>query len=188
MCNAAIRSVAAASSAALNPRRKAMTKLPENVIELNRTTVETAVKLAQVSMENAEKLVRMQLDVAKDMLEGNLKNVKSLSDAKGDPQQLAELREQVMGDSMEQMAAYSRSVYDLAAKTQAELGKLMEQRFAAFNRDVTQWVDEAAKSAPAGAESAVAAIKQTLATTNAMVETLTKSAKQFADCLLYTSD
>ena len=98
-----------------------MTKLPENVIELNRTTAETAVKLAQVSMENAEKLVRMQLDVAKDMLEGNLKNAKSLADAKGDPQQLAGLRAQVMGDSMEQMAAYSRSIYDLAAKTQAEL-------------------------------------------------------------------
>lgn len=158
-----------------------MVKLPENVVELNRTTIETAVKLAQVSMENAEKLVRMQLDVAKDMLEGNLKNVKSLADAKGDPQQLAGLRAQVMGDSMEQMAAYSRSIYDLAAKTQAELGKLMEQRFAAFNRDVTQWMDEAAKSAPAGAEPAVAAIKQTLVTTNAMVETLTKTAKQFAE-------
>jgi hypothetical protein len=67
-------SVAAAERAALNPRRTVMVKLPENVVELNRSTVETAVKLAQVSMANAEKLVRMQLDVAKDMLEGNLKN------------------------------------------------------------------------------------------------------------------
>ena len=158
-----------------------MAKLPENVVEMNRATVETAVKLAQVSMENAEKLVRMQLDAAKNILEGNLKNAKTLTEAKGDPQQLVELRTQVLGESMEQMADYSRSVYDLASKTQAELSKLMEQRFAAFNRDVAQWVDEAAKSAPAGAEPAVAAIKQTLATTNAMVETLTKTAKQFAE-------
>jgi phasin family protein len=158
-----------------------MVKLPENVIELNRTAVETAMKLAQVSMENAEKLVRMQLDTAKNILEGNLKNAKNLTEAEGDPQQLVELRTQVLGESMEQMADYSRSVYDLASKTQAELGKLMEQRFAAFNRDVAQWVDEAAKSAPAGTEPAVAAIRQTLATTNAMVDTLAKTTKQFAE-------
>ena len=84
-------------------------------------------------------------------------------------------------DSVEQVTAYSRSVYDIAAKTQAEFGKIMEQRFAAFNRNMEQVVDDVAKSAPAGSAPALAAIRQTLAATNAMVDTLARTAKQFAE-------
>ena len=157
-----------------------MVKAPEQLSELNRATVETAMNLAKLSMENAEKLVRLQLDTAREMLEEHVKNAKALTDAK-DPQQLAELRAKAMEDSVEQVTAYSRSVYDLAAKTQADFGKIMEQRFAAFSRSMEQMVDDAAKSAPAGSAPALAAIRQTLAATHAMVDTLARTAKQFAD-------
>lgn len=157
-----------------------MIKAPEQVTELNRATVETATSLAQVALENADKLVRLQLETVREVLEENLKNAKALMDAKN-PEQLAELRAKVMEDSVEQVTAYSRSVYDIAAKTQAEFGKIMEQRFAAFNRSMEQMVDDAARSAPAGSEPALAAIRQTLAATNAMVDTLARTAKQFAE-------
>ena len=157
-----------------------MIKAPEQVTELNRATVETAMSLAQVALENADKLVRLQLETVREMLEENLKNAKALTDAKN-PEQLAELRAKVTEDSVEQVTAYSRSVYDIAAKTQAEFGKIMEQRFAAFNRSMGQMVDDAAKSAPPGSAPALAAIRQTLAATNAMVDTLARTAKQFAE-------
>lgn len=157
-----------------------MVKVPEQISELNRTTVETAMSLAKLSMENAEKLVRLQLETVREMLEDNLKNARALTEAK-DPQQFSQLQAKVMEESVEQVAAYSRSVYELASSTQAEFGKLMESRFAAFNRGIGQMVDDAAKSAPAGSEPAIAAIRQTLVATNALVDTLTKTAKQFAD-------
>jgi len=84
-----------------------MTKAPEQVTELNRAAVETAMSLAQVALENADKLVRLQLETVREMLEENLKNAKALKDAKN-PEQLAELREKVMEDSVEQATAYSR--------------------------------------------------------------------------------
>lgn len=156
-----------------------MAKTPEQITELNRATVETAMSLAQVAMENAETLVRLQLETVRQMLAENLKNAKALTAAK-DPQQFSELRAKVMEDSVEQVTAYSRNVYELAAKTQSEFGKIMEQRFAAFNRGVEQMVDEAARTAPPGSAPALAAIRQTLAATNAMVDTLARTAKQFA--------
>jgi phasin family protein len=165
---------------AADERRTTMAKPPEQITELNRATVETAMKLAQISVHNAEHLVRLQLDTIKDMLEENLKHAKALTDAK-DPQHFAALRAKAMEESVGQVMRYSRSVYDLAATTQAEFGKIMEQRLAAFSREVTHLVDDAAQAAPAGSEPAIAAFRQTLAATHAMVETMTKTAKQLAD-------
>ncbi|MEK6592300.1 MAG: phasin family protein [Pseudomonadota bacterium] len=155
-----------------------MVKTPEQISAANQAAVETAMQLAQISMQNAERLVRLQLDAAKGMLADNLKNAQALTEVK-DPQQLAALRAKALESGVEQMTAYSRSIYDLAAKTQAEFGKIMESRIAAFSHEVTQLVDEAAKSAPAGSAPAIAAMKQALATTNAMIETMTRAAKQF---------
>ncbi|MCW5605123.1 MAG: phasin family protein [Burkholderiales bacterium] len=157
-----------------------MAKTPEQMSELNRAAVETAMKLAQVSMENAEQLVQLQLLTVRQMLADNLKTAKALADAK-DPAQLAATRSRVIEGSMSQLASYTNSVYTLAAKTQNEFGKIMESRYAAFNREVCDMVDAAAKSAPPAAEPAVAAMKQTLAAANAMIETMSKTAKQFAD-------
>lgn len=157
-----------------------MVKTPAQISEANRAVVDTAMKLAQISMENAERLVRLQLEAAKGMLEDNLQNARALAEAK-DPQQLAALRAKALESGVEQMTAYSRSIYDLAAKTQAEFGKIVEGRIAAFNREVAQMVDDAAKSAPAGSEPAIAAMKQTLAATNAMIDTMAKAARQFTE-------
>lgn len=157
-----------------------MVKTPAQISEANKAAVDTAMKLAQISMENAERLVRLQLEAAKSMLEDNLQSAKALAEAK-DPQQLAALRAKALESGVEQMTAYSRGIYDLAAQTQVEFGKIMEGRIAAFNREVAQLVDDAAKSAPAGSEPAIAAMKQTLAATNAMIDTMTRAAKQFTE-------
>lgn len=157
-----------------------MVKAPEQIISFNRDALEATMKMAKLSMENAEKLVRLQLETLREMLEGNLKNAQDVADIK-DPQQFATQRAKVLEESVEQMVTYSRKVYDLAAATQAELGKLMQTRFETFNRDIGQMVNNAATSAPAGSEPAMAAIKQTLAATHAMVDTLTRTAKQFAE-------
>ncbi len=62
-----------------------------------------------------------------------------------------------------------------------EFGKLTEARFATFSREIAQMMDSAAKSAPAGTEPVLAAIKQAMAATTAMVDTLDKTAKQLAE-------
>jgi phasin family protein len=155
-----------------------MVKTPEQLSAVNKAAVETAMKLAQISMENAERLVRLQLDAAKGMIEGNLRNAKALTEIK-DPQQLVALRAEALESSVEQMTGYSRGIYNLVANTQAEFGKIMEGRVAAFSSEITQMVDETAKSAPAGTEPAIAAMKQALAASNAMIESMTQAAQQF---------
>jgi len=157
-----------------------MNKAPEQLTQLNRGAIEAALALATVSMDSMEKLARLQMETTRAVLDGGLAQSQSLADAK-DPQQLAAMRTTALGHGLEQMGAYSRSVCDVAAKAQSEIGKIMESRYAEFNRELAQLVKEAAKSAPAGAEPALAVVKQSMAATNQMVEALTKVAKQVAE-------
>ncbi|MBI4206092.1 MAG: phasin family protein [Betaproteobacteria bacterium] len=157
-----------------------MTKATERQLAgWNREAIEAALQLAKVSTENAEKLARLQLETMRSLLEASFKNAQALAEIK-DPQQFAERRARMLEQSVEQMVDYSRKVYDLASATQCEFGKLMETRFASFNRDIGHLVDSASRTAPAGSEPALAAIRQALAASNAVVETLTRTARQFA--------
>lgn len=157
-----------------------MIKTPEQLAELNRGTIEAALSLAKVSMDSMEKMARLQMEAAREALQQSLEQTKKAADAK-DPQALVTMRAAALEQGLEQLAAYSRSVYDLAAKTQTDVGKIIEQRFNAFNREVTQMIEEAAKSAPSGSEPAVAIVKQMMATNKQMIDALNKVAKQVAE-------
>ncbi len=157
-----------------------MTKAPEQFAQLNRSAIVSALALAKVSMDSLEKLARLQMETTREVLDDSLAQTRSLAEAK-DPQQLAAMRTNSLEHGLEQMGAYSRAVYDVAAKAQSEIGKIVESRYAEFNRELAQLVDEAAKAAPAGAEPAMAVVKQSMAATNQMVEALTKVAKQVAE-------
>jgi hypothetical protein len=78
------------------------------------------------------------------------------------------------------MMGYSRSLYEVGAEAQAELSKLAEERMSAFQQAVSESVDQAAKSAPAGGDVAVAAMKSSLAATTAAFDSFSKAAKHFA--------
>ena len=75
---------------------------------------------------------------------------------------------------------YSRNLYEVASDAQSELSKLAEERMTTFQQAVTETVDQAAKSAPAGSDVAVAAIKSSLAATTAAFDSFTKAAKHVA--------
>lgn len=156
-----------------------MSKGPEKLTELNQKATEAALKLTQLSMAQGERLMKLQLEAVRGMLDDGMKGAKSLMEAR-DPQQWGALQQKNMQDMLARLTEYSRSVQDLAGKTQKEIGELIESRAGAMNAQFQGMVDEMAKSAPPGSEAAFAAMKQTLAATNALADTMTKTAQQFA--------
>jgi hypothetical protein len=72
-------------------------------------------------------------------------------------------------------------VFDLATATQAELGKLVEQQFADFNKQVVTGLDKFVKNAPAGSDVGIAAIKSGIAAVNSTYDNLSKVARQFTE-------
>ncbi len=148
--------------------------------ELNKNSIENALRFAKITMESAERLVKLQLEAAKQAVEENAKNAKSLSEVK-DLQEVIALRGKLAESGVEKALNFSRSVYEVASHAQAELTKLFEESLSAYTKDLVNIIEKTTKSAPAGSDLAVAALKSTVAATQAAVDSMTKAAKQVSE-------
>ena len=154
-----------------------MYQTPEQLIALNKANVETALRFAGVALDGAERLIELQLKTAKSALADGLQNARALTSARD----FETLKDTVVQPSLEKASAYAKEVYDVAAETQADLTKLVEQQVCEFQKQVISAFDQIVKTAPAGSEVGIAAMKSTLAAVNSGFDNLTKVAKQFGE-------
>ena len=157
-----------------------MMQTPEQLVALNKANVEAALRFAGIALDGAERLIELQLKTAKSALADSLQNARAITSVR-DIDQLAALKDTVVQPSIEKATAYAKEVYDVAAETQADLTKLVEEQVSEFQKQVVAAVDQFVKSAPAGSEVGIAAMKSTLAAVNSGFDNLTKVAKQFGE-------
>jgi phasin family protein len=157
-----------------------MYQTPEQLIALNKAGMEVAGRIASIAFQSTKKLIELQMTSAKAALAESATSVRALATVK-DPQELASLRDRVLQPSMEKATAYAREIYGVAAAAQNELGKMVESQVAEFNKSVVTALDKAAKSAPAGSEFAVAAMRSAVAGANVAYDNMSKLSRQFAD-------
>ena len=153
---------------------------PEQLAGANKANVEAMLTLANTAFASAERFAALNLNTARAVLEDSVNNAKTLLGAK-DLQEAISLQATLAQPSVEKAVAYSRSVYEISAQTQEEFSKLVEAQFAEVNKNVASSLDKAAKSAPAGSDVAVAAVKSAIAAANSAYDTMSKAAKQVAE-------
>jgi phasin family protein len=153
-----------------------MANLNNQFAEINQSAVDAAARLSKVSIESAERMFALQLAFAKAALADATSTARAAASTQ-DPQQLLALRTKSAEAAMSQMIELSRSLYEVASGAQAEFTKLAEERLSAVQRGVTESVDQAAKSAPAGSDVAVAALKSSMAAATAAFDTFSKAAR-----------
>ena len=95
-----------------------------------------------------------------------------------DAQELFALQQSVLQPIGEKAVAYSRSVYEIAVSTGAEVMRVAEEQTAAAQAKFMAIVDTAVKNAPAGSEQGVALFKSAIAAASNAIETAQKAAKQ----------
>lgn len=157
-----------------------MYQTPEQLIAMNKANVETALRFAGVALDGAEKLLELQLKTAKSALADGIQNARAMTSVR-DLDQLAALKDTVVQPSIEKATAFAKEVYDVATETQADLSKLVEEQVSEFNKQVISALDQIVKTAPAGSEVGIAAMKSTLAAVNSGFDNFTKVAKQFGE-------
>src|SRR3970282_2926133 len=135
-----------------------MYQTPEQLIALNKANLEVAMRFASVAIEGAERMLDLQLKAAKTAFADSIENAKAFAAVK-DLQEFAALKDNVAQPSIEKATAYAKSVYDVATATQAEVGKLVEEQFSDFNKQVVTALDKLVKTAPAGSEVGIGAIQ-----------------------------
>lgn len=157
-----------------------MYQTPEQLIALNKANLEIALRFAGVALEGAERLLDLQVKTAKSALNDSLESAKVLASVR-DFEQLSALKDTLVQPTFEKATAYAKKVYDVATETQADLGKLVEEQVTEFNKQVISALDQMVKTAPAGSEVGIAAVKSTLAAVNSGFDNFTKVAKQFGE-------
>jgi phasin family protein len=152
----------------------------EQLLAAQKANIEALFSMTNKAFEGVEKLVELNLQVAKTTLAETADTTKAALSVK-DAQELLALQAGLMQPAAEKAAAYSRHLYDIAAATNAELGKMAEAQMGDAQKKFMAVVDTAVKNAPAGTENAVALVKSAVAAANNAYESVHKAAKQAAD-------
>ena len=147
--------------------------------DIGTAAMEAAVRFTRISMDSAERTMAIQLDYAKGAVKQATITARALGQVK-DVNQLVAMRTRIAENAIENAMGYSRSLYEVASEAQSELGKLAEERMSVFQQAVTENVDQAAKSAPAGGDLVATAFKSSLAATTAAFDTFNKAARDVA--------
>jgi len=151
----------------------------ENLNRFTQANVESAGKLASISMDSAQRAFALQMGFARQALDQASIDVHELARAK-DVKDLVALRAKVAGRALESWVGYSQGLMEVASQARAQIGKLAEERMGSMREALAESVEIAARSAPAGSEAAVAALKSSLAAGNAAFDSFSSAAREAA--------
>lgn len=149
----------------------------EQVLVSQKANVETLFGLTSKAFEGVEKLVELNLTATKAALAEAAGTTQAALNVK-DAQELLALQASLFQPLAEKTAAYSRHLYDIASGTNAEFARTFEAQAADAQKKFLSIIDNAAKNAPAGSETAVAVFKSAVAAGNNALESVQKAVKQ----------
>ena len=152
----------------------------EQIAAAHKANLETLFGLTNKAFESVEKLIDLNVNAAKAALTDAAQTTQAAMNVK-DAQELLALQASLFQPLAEKTAAYSRHLYDIAAGTGAEFGKALESKTAEAQQSFATLVDNAAKNAPAGSETAVAVMKSAVSAATNAFESVQKAVKQASD-------
>ncbi|WP_071058535.1 TIGR01841 family phasin [Pelistega sp. MC2] len=154
-----------------------MSVVPQQLLDQQKAAVNNIVAAQNVLFGGFEQLVDLNLKVIKAAL-GDVAETSQQATSVKEPQELFALVSGLAQPTAEKAAAYSKNVYDIVSQVSNELLKLSETQVAEVQKNLSESIDQIAKNAPTGSESAVALLKSTLASANNAYDSLNKAAKQ----------
>lgn len=144
-----------------------------------KAALDATIACTQTTLAGAEQLFKLNLDTARKALEQQTQTARELLGVT-DPQQLTAVRAKVAQQGLQQSAAYANSIYEIVSQTQAQLSKLAEDQFSQLNQNFAKGAESLGVGAP-GSEVATAALKSSMAASNALLEGINRAAKQFQE-------
>ena len=152
----------------------------EQIAAAHKVNIETMFGLTQKAFEGVEKLVELNLQATKAAMAETANSAQAMMSVK-DAQELLALQAGLMQPLADKTMAYSRHLYDIASSTSAEFSKAAEKQASDTQKKFMAVVDDAAKNAPAGSETAVGMMKSAVSAANTAMESVQKAVKQATD-------
>jgi phasin family protein len=152
----------------------------EQFTAANEAAINQFAHFAQLSLANLEKFAAIGLDAARDSVEQATAHAASLAGAK-DVHEVIAINSAALEPVMKRAYAYSRTVYETAAETNAEVKKVIEKQTSELSKSATSSMEEAFKYAPAGSEAYVGNVKSAIAAAQNAYENLATINKQLVE-------
>ena len=138
-----------------------MYNVSEQLSSTNKAGVETFMTIANATFAGAERLAALNLNAARSFVEDSAATTRALLAVK-DVEALVSLQKSLAQPDTEKATDYSRRVYEIATQTQEALTQVVE----------------AVKTAPAGSDLAVNALRSAISAANSAYDSMSKAAKQ----------
>jgi phasin family protein len=157
-----------------------MNKVSEQISNSNKAGVETFMTIANATFAGAERLAALNLNAARNFIEDSTASTRALLAVK-DVETLVALQKSLAKPDTEKAADYTRRVYEIATQTQEALSHVVEAQVAELNKNLGLALDEAVKTAPAGSDLAVNALRSVISAANSAYDSMSKAAKQASE-------
>jgi len=154
-----------------------MNNTAEQFTATNKANLQALEGLTTQAFSGIEKLVELNMTASKALLSESFRHIQSVLGAK-DAQELLVLQSGLLKPLAEKSAAYAQHVQTIVTGSGAEFTKAVEAKTAEAQKAFNGVVENLAKNAPAGSESAVAAFKNALTAGQNAVESAQTSAKK----------
>ena len=146
----------------------------------NEAAINQFAHFAQLSLANLEKFAEIGLDAARDSVEQASAHAAALAGAK-DVHEVIAINSAALEPVMKRAYTYSRTMYETAAETNAEVKKVFEKQAAEANKSAVATLEEAFRHAPAGSEAYVGNVKSAMAAAQNAYANLAAINKQLFD-------
>ena len=150
---------------------------PEQFAAANKAAVDSLLAVANTALASAERIATLNLETARTVLEDSAASAKALMAAK-DVKEAVAIQASLAQPGVEKAVAYGKSVYEISTQMQEQLTKMVEAQFGDFQKNIAGMLENAAKSAPAGSDVAVAAVQSAIAAANSAFDNMRKAAQQ----------
>ena len=154
-----------------------MNNTAQQFIAANQANLQALEGLKTQAFAGVEKLVELNMTASKALLSESFSHVQAVLGAKN-PQEFLALQSASLKPLAEKSAAFFQHVQTIVTDSSAEFTKAVEAKTSEAQKAFNGAVENLAKGAPAGTESAVAAFKSALTAGQTAVESAQTSAKK----------
>jgi len=152
----------------------------QQFLSTQQQNIENLISAQNHIFSGFEQLVNLNIKLFKSSLDEIAEKSQQVAGLK-DVQQAASFATELAQPSAEKVLDYGKNVFEIISGVQKEITQLAEKQIADTQTQAADFVEQLAKNAPAGSESAVALVKSGLVAASNATDTVLKATRQAAE-------
>ena len=158
-----------------------MSLATERLVALNKSQLEAGIEVMQALAQGWERMVHLNLKAGGALWRESVELTRALMSRK-DGSGWSAVSDSVGARSWKRIHGYSSHAYEIAASTGTAVGAILEQKLHDLMGEWTETVEVVLSSSPTGSsEVTVSAVKSTVANAAALIDGISKAAKEAAE-------